>query len=149
MDGTNDVEPVPGVVKAPKKKKVIKKVIRKVSMKQEDLSSIEEVESTRLTFTRSTRKGSELVPGDDSVLRSMAYYISETRTDASEELQARIADTMESGKATTDTIGVIFDSAARYQVDTGHDASTTLGLSDGTVMEECILPRLLRKLTLR
>lgn len=61
-------------------------MIRKVSKKQEDLSSIEEAEFTRPTFTRSIRKGSELVPGDDSVLRSIAYYISETRIDALEEL---------------------------------------------------------------
>lgn len=56
---------------------------------------------------------------------------------------------MNVGKATIDTIGVILDSAIRDQVDTGHDASTTLGLSDKTAIKEYILSRLLRKLTLR
>ena len=147
MDGAGDPKPTSGLEAKPKKKKVMKKVVRKVVRKSKD-SSAGTDQLTPTPSSRNTRQGDALRDGDDIVLRSVMYYISEVSIETSETLQGHIVESMEEKTARTGQVGIILDSAAKDYSDTGKDASAILGIDDGVISEDCIVPRLLRKLTM-
>lgn len=133
-------EPLP---EAPKKKKVVKRVVRRIKKQEVDGPKPTTTEVSR----RTTKEGGKLTDKDLSVLRSTLYYISERDTESSAALQADIRSSMDSLLAKTSVVGTIVDSATRDEEQLSKDASTSLGLNDGTIAEDCILPVLLDKLT--
>jgi hypothetical protein len=127
-----------------KKKKVVKRIVKRPKGREGKKQGAQESGAAE----RVTEQGSKLEEGDISVLRSALYYISEVNTSAAGTLVVEISSSVEDLVAKTGTIGVIVDTAARDAAETGKDASTSLGLSDGVVSSDCILPTLLNKLTL-
>ena len=144
-DGPADSKPEEEQEAEPKKKKVIRRVVK--SVKKAGSSSADAESTPRTPAARKpTRQGDALTDGDGSVLRCVLYFVSEESTEASEALLGDITDTMESLVVKTDNIGTILDVAAMDHAATGKDASVSLGISDGVVDEDCTLPRLLKKL---
>lgn len=123
----------------PKKRVVVKRVVRKAK-------KAESAEPEGPQGPETTVKGDKIGNEGMSALRSVIYYVSEMNTDSSTALRDDISASIDEGVARTATVGTIVDTAARDTLSTGKDASTSLGLADGTVSDECILPRLLNKL---
>jgi hypothetical protein len=138
-------EPVRQEPEPPKRKtKIVKRIVRQPRKPSAQAPG----KFHSLPEGRNTEAGGKLSDADMSALRSALYYISERNTEPSTTLQADIASSMESLLAKTSIVGTIVDSAAKDATDVGKDASASLGLNDGVVSEDCILPVLLDKLTL-
>ena len=148
MDGATDLQFQRDTGARPKERKMVKKVIRKVSRKHERSPFVREESGPPPASSRSTREGGPLLTGDENVLQCVTSYISDTATESSETLQVHTAESIDGRMALTDNVAIILDSAAKNLASGHGDASVTLGISDGTVAEGCILPRQLEKLIL-
>lgn len=140
-DQAEKVEEIPEV--KPKKKKIIKRVVRRPKSTQEAPKPT----TSPSPAPSETMHGSKLTADNISALRVVGYYLSEISTDSSSALQTDISASMNKGIAKTSDIGLIVDTIARDLADVGKDASASLGMDDGVVDEKCILPKLLAKLT--
>ncbi|EQL04060.1 hypothetical protein G6O67_002841 [Ophiocordyceps sinensis] len=117
------LEPVPK-----KKKKVIRRVVKRPR--------------------EATVAGSALDEAALSAIRTSLYYVSDIDGNASVELQNQLNRSVETSTAATDLVGTIVDSASTDHRVRGKTAAMSLGIEDGVVSDECILPKLLRKLAI-
>jgi len=130
-DETETEKPVP--VKAPKKKKTIKRVVKRAKKQPE-------------TADYNTEVGSKLSDLAMSALKSVSYYISDKYTGMSQSLQDAVINSISTETAASEDICLIVDAAARDLASTGAESSASLGIDDGVVSEACMLPRVVDKL---
>lgn len=130
-DETETEKPVP--VEAPKKKKMVKKVVRRVKKQPE-------------TMSYSTKVGSKLGDSVVSGLKSVSYYMSDKYASMSQSLQNAVVNSINTETATNEDVCLIVDAAARDLADTGAEPSASLGIDDGVVSEVCTLPKVVEKL---
>lgn len=123
----------PALVEAPKKKKTIRKVVKRIKKQPE-------------TADHTTETGSRLSDHAMSVLKSVSYYVSDKYAGVSQGLQDAVISSISTATAVDEDICLIVDTAARDLVNTGAEPSASLGIDDGIVSDACTLPKLLEKL---
>lgn len=126
----------------PRKKKVIKKKVPKRPKPE----ATESIQAPSTLGEKSTKAGDRLSSTETSTLGSSIYFISEIGTEASLNLREQLDSSMSTNTATTKDIGTIVDAAALDLATHGKSAAESLGLADGEVCSDCVLPKLLSKL---
>jgi hypothetical protein len=134
----------PPVVEQAKPKKI--RVVRRI-VKKPRVASAAVAQATPTAGISNTPQGAKLTEKNISSLRQVMYYVSEIETDSAGVLKNDISLSMENGVAKTGDIGTIIDIISRDFLEKGKDVSSSLGLEDGVVSEDCTLPKLIAKLT--
>jgi len=121
----------------PKKKKIVRRVVKRVKKPEAQADA---------PTTDSTAPGSKLTPENISALRHVEYYISDINTDPAGVLLNDIRISIEDACVKTSDVGTIMDTISYDVRNKGMDAAASLGLEEGVVSEECLLPKVLEKL---
>lgn len=127
-------KPAESLPAAPKDVKKKKKVVKKVVRKRQSVP---------------TTMGSHIDEAGVSALRVVLYYLHDMFQDMSKTLQEDVRKSLETGKAESENVGTIVDTAAMDYKSTGSTPSMSLGIDDGVVSDTCTLPKLLEKLVER
>lgn len=92
-----------------------------------------------------TTTGSDVDATQESVLRTVQYYVSDSFPEKGERLTNMIRATMENRHVTDDLIGAILDTAAMDLRTKNIGCSASLGMEDGEVSEVAMLPKIVER----
>lgn len=132
----------------PKKKTVrkvrkVKKVVKPLDGTNSKRSSVASAPSIAIKEETVTVAGMSIDESQESTLRSILYYVSDTYGEV--PIYTSINDTLTERAVTDDLVGTILDTAARDMETDGVSAQRSLGLDDGNVMESSLLVKVLAK----
>jgi hypothetical protein len=140
-DDDESIEPersAPPSMEKPKKKKVVRRVLRKIPT-QQDQGASQDLEIV-------TSSGQVLEQQAVSDLRAVLYYVLDKGGKGIEPIRDSVSLSIEESRASSGVVGTIVDTATRDRFLTGKSATASLGLDDGIECGQCTLPVLLRKL---
>jgi hypothetical protein len=137
----------------PTQPKPKKKVIRKIRKVKRVAKSSDGADSKRSSVVGGhsvaikgevvTVAGMSIDESQESTLRSIMYYISDTYGEV--PLYSSINDTLTERTVTDDLVGTLLDTAARDMQTDGISAQKSLGLDDGAAVETSLLVQVIAK----